>query len=36
MSFMLGAEAAVDYSLANRTLLFDLERGDWSDELLEQ
>jgi xylulokinase len=34
VSFMLGAEAVVDYSLANRTLLFDLERGDWSDELL--
>ncbi|NTU64756.1 MAG: hypothetical protein HGB05_15500, partial [Chloroflexi bacterium] len=34
VSFMLGAEAMVDYSLANRTLLFDLERGDWSDELL--
>ena len=35
VSFMLGAEARVDYSLANRTLLFDLERGDWSDEMLE-
>ncbi|MCX6065711.1 MAG: FGGY family carbohydrate kinase [Chloroflexi bacterium] len=35
VSFMLGAEARVDYSLANRTLLFDLERCDWSDELLE-
>ena len=34
VSFMLGAEAMVDYSLANRTLLFDLECGDWSDELL--
>jgi len=34
VSFMLGAEAAVDYSLANRTLLFDLERHDWSDELI--
>lgn len=35
VSFMLGGEARVDYSLANRTLLFDLERDDWSDELLE-
>lgn len=35
VSFMLGAEASIDYSLANRTLLFDLERCDWSDELLE-
>ena len=34
VSFMLGAEAQIDYSLANRTLLFDLERCDWSDELL--
>ena len=35
VSFMLGADARVDYSLANRTLLFDLESRDWSDELLE-
>jgi xylulokinase len=35
VSFMLGADPAVDYSLANRTLLFDLERRDWSEELLE-
>jgi xylulokinase len=35
VSFMLGADANVDYSLANRTLLFDIERGDWSDEILE-
>ncbi len=34
VSFLLGAEPCVDYSLANRTLLFDLDRGDWSDELL--
>ncbi|RPI26053.1 MAG: hypothetical protein EHM61_12765 [Acidobacteria bacterium] len=35
VSYMLGADPAVDYSLANRTLLFDLENRDWSDELLE-
>ncbi len=35
VSYMLGAEPAVDYSLANRTLLFDLEDRDWSDELVE-
>lgn len=35
VAFMLGADARVDYSLANRTLLFDLECGDWSNELLE-
>jgi xylulokinase len=34
VAFMLGAEPLVDYSLANRTLLFDLDRRDWSDELL--
>jgi xylulokinase len=34
VSFMLGAEPHVDFSLANRTLLFDLDQGDWSDELL--
>jgi xylulokinase len=35
VSFMLGADAKVDYSLANRTLLFDLDRQDWSEEMLE-
>lgn len=35
IAFMLGADAAVDYSLANRTLLFDLEREDWSEELID-
>jgi len=35
VSFMLGAEPVVDYSLANRTLLFDVDRETWSDELLE-
>ena len=35
ISFMLGAEPVVDYSLANRMLLFDVERETWSDELLE-
>ena len=34
VSFMLGAEPVVDYSLANRTLLFDLDQADWSDELI--
>jgi xylulokinase len=36
VSFMLGAEATVDYSLANRTLLFDIERCDWSDAILDR
>ncbi len=33
VSFLLGGEPLVDYCLANRTLLFDLTRGAWSDEL---
>jgi xylulokinase len=35
VSFMLGAEPVVDYSLANRTLLFDIDREAWSEEILE-
>jgi len=35
IAFMLGADPVVDYSLANRTLLFDIHKGDWSDSLLE-
>jgi xylulokinase len=34
VSFMLGADLCVDYSLANRTLLFDIELGNWSEALL--
>ncbi len=34
VSFMLGAEPIVDYSLANRTLLFDIGRASWSEEIL--
>lgn len=34
VGFMLGGEATACHSLANRTLLFDLRSGDWSDELL--
>ena len=33
VSFMLGAEPHVDYSLACRTLCFDLNAGDWSDRM---
>jgi xylulokinase len=33
VSFMLGAEPAVDYSLANRTLLFDVDSCAWSREV---
>lgn len=35
VAFMLGAEPTVDFSLANRMLLFDLAREDWSPRLLE-
>jgi len=34
VTMMLGGEPVLDYSLANRSLLFDLAAGDWSDELL--
>jgi xylulokinase len=34
ISFMLGAHPVVDYSLANRTLLFDLHREEWSEDLI--
>lgn len=34
VSFMLGAEPSLDYALANRSLLFDVDAGDWSDRLL--
>lgn len=33
-SFMLGSDPVVDHSLANRTLLFDVDREAWSEELL--
>ena len=32
--YCLSGETAIDVSLACRTLLFDVRRGDWSDELL--
>ena len=31
---MLGAEPVLDYALANRSLLFDVDAQDWSDRLL--
>ena len=33
VAFMLGAEPAVDYSLANRTLLFDINEKQWSETI---
>jgi len=35
LAFVMGGEPAVGYSLANRTLLFDIRREDWSPELLQ-
>ena len=35
IAFMLGADPAVDASMANRTLLFDIHQGDWSETLLQ-
>ncbi len=34
VAYLLGAEAVVDLSLANRTLLFDLDSRDWSQRIL--
>lgn len=34
IAFMLGGQAVANNSHANRTLLFDLNRNDWSDTLL--
>ena len=34
ITFMLGADPVADYSLANRTLLFDIHKNEWSDALL--
>ncbi|MGC9360049.1 MAG: FGGY-family carbohydrate kinase, partial [Anaerolineae bacterium] len=34
VAYLLGAEAVVDFSLANRTLLFDLDSQDWSQRIL--
>jgi xylulokinase len=36
IAFMLGADPLVDYSLANRTLLFDIHQCNWSDVLMEK
>ncbi len=36
VAFMLGAEPTADYSLANRTLLFDLAAETWSAALVAQ
>jgi xylulokinase len=36
ISFMLGAEPSVDYSLANRCMCFDLAAGRWSREILDK
>lgn len=35
MAYRLSGEMATDYSLASRTMLFDLVRRDWSAELFE-
>jgi xylulokinase len=35
VAFMLGAEPTVDYSLANRTLLFDVDACAWSREIAD-
>ena len=34
VSYMLGADPVIDYSLANRTLCFAIDRCEWSQEML--
>ncbi len=34
VAYMLGCDPVIDYSLANRTLFFDLRAETWSDEVL--
>ena len=34
VAFKLGVEPAIDYSMAARTLAFDVHKLDWSDEML--
>ena len=34
--FMLGAEPVVDFALANRTLLLDIEKEDWNEPLISK
>lgn len=34
VEFLLGADPFISYSLANRTLLFDIQQQDWSEYLL--
>jgi xylulokinase len=34
VAYLLGSDPVTDYSLANRTLFFDLRRQDWSPETL--
>jgi len=34
VAFLMGCEPVTNNSHANRTLLFDIDRNDWSDELL--
>jgi xylulokinase len=35
VAYMLGCEPFTNYSVANRTLLFDIRREAWSDEILD-
>jgi len=34
VTYMLGSDPCIDYSLANRSLLFDINRETWSESLL--
>lgn len=34
VSYKLGADSCIDYSLASRTMLFDFRKKEWSDKIL--
>jgi len=34
VGFLLGCDPVIDYSVANRTLLFDIEKKAWSEEII--
>ena len=35
ISYLLGAKPAIDYSMASRTMLFDIRKKGWSNEILQ-
>lgn len=36
ITFKLGGEPAIDYSMASRTMMFDITKKQWSKDILEK